>query len=77
MGQSINSFKKWERASKHHPHRAWELIEYMNSIESAAETFTWENVYCYDQIFRDLMKEYPQLQLGCDLSAGMIHHLER
>ena len=55
---SINSFKQWERAfrvyagiySKRHPHRAWELIEYINSTEQAAETFTWEYVYCYDRI---------------------------
>ena len=70
--QSINSFKKWARAfrvhagvySKQHPHRAWELLEYINSIETAAETFTWENMYCYDQIFRDLMEEFPYRNWG-------------
>ena len=49
---SINNFKKWE------PHRAWELLEYMNSIETAAETFSWKSIYCYERIFRDLMEEF-------------------
>ena len=78
---SINSFKKWEQAfhvyagiySKQHPHRAWELIEYISSIETAPETFTWDNIYCYDQIFCDLMEEFP----NHNLPTGMVHHIKR
>ena len=57
----INSFKKWEKASriyagiftKHHP---WELLEYINTIETAAENCTWDSVYtCHDlEKFRPL-----------------------
>ena len=63
----INSFRKWDKAfriysgiyTKANPGSANEMLQYANTIETAAETFTWENVYAYDEGFRSLMEEFP------------------
>ena len=57
---STNSFRKWEKAfriysgiyTRTHPERANELLQYVNTIETAAETFAWDNVYAYGEVFR-------------------------
>ena len=62
----INNFRTWERAfrayveiyTRAHPDRADELdelLQYINSIETAAETFAWNNVFAYDEVFHKLM----------------------
>ena len=38
--------------------RAGELIQYNYIIHTALQTFTWENVYCYDREFRMHMSRY-------------------
>ena len=52
----ISSFNRWEQAfrvysdvylreQREHPRRASELIQYSHLIHTAAQSFTWENVY--------------------------------
>ena len=70
--QVINSFRKWGKAfrvysgiyPKANPERANELLQYVSTIKNAAETFVWTDVYAYDQIFRELMEEYPRRNWG-------------
>ena len=42
------------------PTRANELLQYVETISSAAETVPWESVYQFDQTFRQLMTAYPK-----------------
>ena len=57
---TINSFRRWDKAfqvyagmyMRSHPHGANEMLQYINTIETAAESFVWSDVYSYDQIFR-------------------------
>ena len=63
----INNFSKWEQAfrvfsniyTRAYPHRASELIQYNYIIHTAANTFTWENVYTYDRKFRIHLSNFP------------------
>ena len=56
----INCFKRWEQAfrilsgiyTQMHPDRANQLYHYVDTISTAADSFVWENVYNYDQTFR-------------------------
>ena len=65
---TISSFRQWDKAfrvysgiyTKANPERADELLQYVNSTETAAETFAWDNVCAYDEVFRNLMEEYPR-----------------
>ena len=64
----ITSFARWEQAFRvysniytlRHPDRASELIQYNHLINTAALTFSWENVYLYDRDFRRHMSRHPQ-----------------
>ena len=64
----IGSFRKWDKTfriywgiyTKAHPERANEMLQYANTIETAAETFALENAYAYDEVFCNLMEEFPQ-----------------
>ena len=68
----ITNVKKWERAfrvyamvyTEANPHRAPELMQYIDNIHSAANTFLWENVAVYDYMFRKLMEKYPNRSWG-------------
>ena len=56
----ISSFNKWEQAfrvfaniyTRIYPDRAPELVQYNHIIFTAAQSFTWDNVYLYDCEFR-------------------------
>ena len=56
---TINNFIKWEQAfrvfsniyTSFHPSRAGELIQYNHIIYTAAQTYSWDNVYRYDKEF--------------------------
>ena len=74
----INSFRKWDKAfhiysgiySKTNPTCASELVQYVSSVKTAADTFVWENIYLYDQTFRHLMAEYPRQNWGVVYQNG-------
>ena len=62
----INCYTKWEQAfiifagiyTQGHPARAIELFQYIDTIENAASTFTWDNVYVYDCLYRHLIEQF-------------------
>ena len=64
----ITNVRKWEQAfriyaaiySRANPHRAAEIWQYIFVINSAASSFSWENVAYYDFTFRQLMATYPE-----------------
>ena len=66
--RAISGFNRWEQAfrvfsdiyMKAHPQRASELVQYCHLIHTAAQTFTWENVYMYDKDFRLHMSKHPK-----------------
>ena len=57
---SINSIERWNQAfrvytkifMKGNPTRGEELLEYSYVINSIAGTYSWNNVYKYDKLFR-------------------------
>ena len=63
----ITNFSRWEQAfhvfsniyCRRYPDRASELIQYNHIIQTAALTYTWENVYLYDRDFRFHLARYP------------------
>ena len=63
----INSFRRWEQAFRVYamvycgaqPNRAKEIWQYVSVINTASSSFSWENVYEYDNIFRHLMAFNP------------------
>lgn len=63
----ITSYRRWESAFKVYtgiyvqanPSRAPEILQYSYSIESAAQTYTWRNVYAYDKLLRHKMEKKP------------------
>ena len=63
----ITNVRKWEQAfriyaaiySQANPHRSAEIWQYVFVINSAASTYTWENVSNYDYTFRQLMAVNP------------------
>ena len=65
--RKISSICKWEQAfrvyaviyTEAHPERAAKIWQYVYTINTAAASFSWENVYFYDQTFRRLMEEKP------------------
>ena len=65
--KKILSVRRWEQAfrvyaaiyTEAHPGRAAEIWQYVYTINTAALSFNWENVYFYDQTFRRLMEEKP------------------
>ena len=64
----ITSFRRWEQAFRAYatiycranPHRSKEIWQYITVINTAASSYTWENVYNYDITFRHLMAFNPQ-----------------
>ena len=63
----IGSFRRWEQAFRAYvtiycganPHRSKEIWQYITVINTAASSYTWENVYNYDITFRHLMAFNP------------------
>ena len=63
---SISNFAKWEQAFRvysnvytaFHPARAGELIQYNHIIHTAAQTYSWDNVYRYNREFRMHMSRH-------------------
>ena len=66
-GAKITNVRCWEQAfciyaaiySQANPHRSSEIWQYVFVINSAASTYTWENVANYDYTFRQLMTCNP------------------
>ena len=65
--QRITNVHRWEQAfrvysaiySESNPDRAAEIWQYVHVINTAAQTFAWENVSFYDITFRQLMEKKP------------------
>ena len=63
----ISSFRRWEQAFRVYatiycganPQRSREIWQYITVINTAASSYTWENVYNYDITFRHLMAFNP------------------
>ena len=63
----ITNIRRWEQGlrvyaaiySEINPHRAEEIWQYVHIINSAAQSFVWENVAYYDYTFRQLMERKP------------------
>ena len=63
----ITNVKTWDKVfriyttiySRINPHRASEILQYVDIIHTAASTFNWENVAAYDYVFRHLMAQKP------------------
>ena len=63
----VNSFTRWEQAFRVYsniytevfPRKAAELIQYNHVINTAAQSFTWDNVYRYDRKFRKHLSKFP------------------
>ena len=66
--QRVTGIHKWEQAfriytaiyCKAQPHRSAEIWQYVYVINTAASTYSWENVAYYDFTFRHLMAENPE-----------------
>ena len=66
-GNKISNVRQWEQAfrvyaavySRANPTRAAEIWQYVEIINQAAQTFTWENVATYDFHFRKMMAKNP------------------
>ena len=64
----ITNVRKWEQAFRvfaaiycqANPSRSVEIWQYVHTINSAAVSFAWENVYYYDITFRQMMSERPK-----------------
>ena len=63
----ITNIKAWEQAfrvyvmiyTKANPERTPDILQYLDTVVSAAQSFTWENVAQYDYAFRKLMEKHP------------------
>ena len=63
----VDGIRKWEQAFRTYaaiyceanPTRSVEILQYIDVINGAAKTFTWENVARYDFIFRHLQAAKP------------------
>ena len=63
----VFNYHTWQKAfrvyatiySRANPHRAAEILQYMDVIGNAASTFIWENVAAYDYVHRQLMHQKP------------------
>ena len=63
----ITGIRRWEQAFRAYttiycapnPHRAKEIWQYINVINTAASSYAWDNVYNYDITFRHLMAFNP------------------
>lgn len=67
-GREITCYKHWEVAFKvfmgvvigKWPDKSQELLEYSHVIQTAAQTYPWENVFNYDIGFREVMTDHPE-----------------
>ena len=65
--ERITNVRKWEQAfriyatiySQANPERAAEIFQYINVINHAAKSYTWECVEYYDFMFRQMMESKP------------------
>ena len=63
----ITGIKKWDQAfriyasifTQYNPERGPEIMQYIHTINSAAQNYAWENVAEYDYIFRQKMAQKP------------------
>ena len=46
-------------ARSSNPNRAWEIWQYISIINTALMSYSWDNVYHYDTVFRQLMEFNP------------------
>ena len=68
----ISGIRKWDQAFRVYaaiythanPERASEIWQYIYVIHTAAAANPWENVYCYDINFRELMASKPWRNWG-------------
>ena len=66
-GVSISSYFKWEQAfriysnliTSKYPSKATELLQYNHTIQTAAMSYQWDNVYAYDHEFRQHIGRHP------------------
>ena len=80
----ISGYMKWDLAFRvyldiyatHHPERTSELIQYSHIIQTAAMSYSWDNVYLYDREFRRHMARHPSHSWGGDFTASLDHVLE-
>ena len=63
----VNCFRCWEQAFRMYatiyctknPNRAREIWQYISVINTASMSYSWDNVYNYDIVFRQLMEFNP------------------
>ena len=63
----ITNIRRWEQAfriyaaiySQENPDRAAEIWQYVHVVNTAAASYVWDNVACYDMTFRHLMSANP------------------
>ena len=75
---TISNFSRWEQSfrvfatiyTNYYPARASELIQYNHLIHTASLSFSWENVYAYDQDFRIHMSRHPKRSWGIILQQA-------
>ena len=75
---AITSITKWDQAFRvysdilttRHPNKINELLQYSHVISTAAQSYTWTNVYSYDRAFRIHISEYPARSWGVILQQA-------
>ena len=80
----ITSYLKWEQAFrvftsiyiKAFPQRAGELVQYNHLIHTAAQTYSWENVYNYDKDFRLHLSIFPNRSWSITLQHTWNVHMK-
>ena len=68
----ITNYGKWDQAYRvfldvyttSHPERTTELMQYGHVIQTAAYSYTWDNVYMYDREFHRHMVRHPNRSWG-------------
>ena len=78
--QRIYNYAKWEQAFRNYasiylkknPHKAPEVLQYIQTINEASLSFQWNNVARYDCMFRKLMDEYPNRSWGKTYIHGYV-----
>ena len=78
LAGGITSIGKWDQAFRvfsdilttKYPSKINELLQYSHVIATAAQTYTWENVYGYDKAFRIHISEYPERSWGVILQQA-------
>ena len=82
---TINGYTKWDQAFRvfldiytgKFPERTSELIQYNYIIQTAARSYSWENVALYDREFRRHIERHPTRSWGGHSSAGLDHVSKR